>query len=43
MDTIFMSSGKSKTHNPHITLLNLTGKVDLKREDIHIALPNLGI
>ena len=36
MDTIFMNSGNRKTSDPHILLLNLSGKMNLKRnEKIH--------
>ena len=31
MDTIFMISGNSKTSRPHILILNLTDKIDLRR------------
>ena len=31
MDTIFISSEKSKTSEPHIWILKLTDKLDLKR------------
>ena len=32
MDTIFMSSGKSKTCYTHRLMLNLTDKINLKKE-----------
>ena len=41
MNAIFMSSKNSKTSDPHRLLLNLTGKVDLRRKDKYIALSNL--
>ena len=40
MDTIFMSSKKSKTSDPHTLWLNLTGEIDLRRKDKYIALSN---
>ena len=43
MDTIFMNSGGSKTPDPHRLLLNLLDKVNLKRNDKHVALSNLSI
>ena len=43
MNTIFMNSENSKTSDPHRLLLNLTDKIDLKREDKYIALSNLRI
>ena len=39
MDTIFMSSEKSKTTDPHKLLLNLTDK----RSDKYVALSNFSI
>ena len=33
MDTIFMDSGSSKTSDPHILLLSLSDKINLKRSD----------
>ena len=38
-----MNSKNSKTSDPHRLLLNLTDKIDLRREDKHIALSNLNI
>ena len=38
MDTIFMNSGNSKTPGPHILLLNLSDKINLKRSDKYGAL-----
>ena len=43
MNTIFMNSKKSKTSDPRRLLLNLTDKIDLRREDKYIALLNLSI
>ena len=43
MNTVFMNSKNSKTSDPHRLLLNLTGKIDLKRKDKFIALSNLSI
>ena len=42
MDTIFMNSKNSKTSDPHRLLLNLTDKIDL-RKDKYIALSNISI
>ena len=33
MDTIFMNSKNNKTSDPHSLLLNLKGKVGLRRKD----------
>ena len=43
MNTIFMNSKNSKTSDPYRLLLNITDKIDLRREDKYIALLNLGI
>ena len=43
MDNIFMNSENSKTSDPHILLLNLSDKINLKRSDKYIALSNLNI
>ena len=43
MDTIFMTSENSKTSDPYRLILNLSGKISLKRSDKYIALPNLSI
>ena len=43
MDTIFISSEKSKTSEPHILIINLTEKLDLRRGEHIIALSNLSI
>ena len=39
---MFMNSGNSKTSDPHRLLLNLLGKINLKRKDKSVALSNLG-
>ena len=31
MDTIFINSGNSKTSEPHVLILKLTDKLDLKK------------
>ena len=33
MDTIFRNSENSKTSEPHVLLLNLTDKLDLRRDE----------
>ena len=38
-----MNSEISKTSDPHRILLNLTNKIDLRRNDEYIALSNLSI
>ena len=43
MDTIFMSSENSKTSEPHVLILKLTDKLDLRRGEKSIALSNLSI
>ena len=43
MDTIFMNSVNSKTDNSHRLLLNLEGKINLKRSDKYIILSNLSM
>ena len=43
MDTIFMNSENSKKSDPYRLLLNLTDKINLKRNDQYIALSNLSI
>ena len=37
MNTIFMNSENSKTYDPHILLLNLSDKTNLKRGDKYVA------
>ena len=41
MDTIFMNSENKKSSEPHVLILNLTGKLDLRRDEKIIALSNL--
>ena len=43
MDTKFMNSENSKTFEPHILILKLTDKVDLRRGEKIIALSSLSI
>ena len=43
MDTIFMNSENSKTPKPHILILKLTNKLDLRIDEKIIALSNLSI
>ena len=43
MDTIFMNSENSKTSEPHVLILKLTYKFDLRRGEKIIALSNLSI
>ena len=43
MDTIFMNSENSKTSDPYRLLLNLSGKIVLKRKNRFIALSNFDI
>ena len=43
MDTIFMNSENNKRSNPHRLLLNLSDKINLKRNDKYVALSNLSI
>ena len=43
MNTILMNSEKSKTSDPHRLLLNGLEKMDLRRKDKYIALPNLSL
>ena len=40
MDTIFMSSENSKTFKPHVLILKLTDKLDLRRGEKSVALSN---
>ena len=37
MNTIFMNSKNSKTSKPHVLVLNLTDKLDLRRSDKYVA------
>ena len=43
MDTIFMNSENSKTPNPHVLVLKLINKLDLRMGKKFIALPNLSV
>ena len=43
MDTIFMNSENSKTPKPHVLILKLTNKLDLRLGEKVIALSNLSI
>ena len=43
MDTIFKNSKNSKTSEPRVLILNLTDKIDLRRDEKSIALSNLSI
>ena len=43
MDTIFMNSENSKTTKPHVLILKLTNKLDLRIAEKVIALSNLSI
>ena len=43
MDTIFMNFEYSKTSEPHVLILKLTDKLDLRRGEKSIALSNLSI
>ena len=43
MDTIFMNSENSKTPKPHVLVLKLTNKLDLRMGKKVIALSNLSI
>ena len=41
MDAIFMNSENSKAYETYRLLLNLTHKINLRRSDKFVALPNL--
>ena len=43
MDTIFMNSENSKTSKPHVLILKVTNKLDLRTGEKIIALSNLSI
>ena len=43
MNSIFMNSENSKTSEPHVSILKLTDKLDLRRGKEIIALSNLSI
>ena len=43
MDTIFMKYKNNKTSDPQRLLLNLAGKINLKRSDTYVTLTNPNI
>ena len=43
MDTIFMNSENQKTSEPHVLILKLTDKLDLRKGEKSIALSNISI
>ena len=43
MDTLFTNSENSKTSKPHVLVLKLTDKLDLRRCEESIALSNFSI
>ena len=43
MDTIYMNSEKSKTSKPHVLVLKIIDKLDLRRGEKRIALSSLRI
>ena len=43
MDTIFTNSENSKTSKPHVLILHLTDKTDLRRGEGSITLSSLSI
>ena len=43
MDTIFMNSENNKTFEPHVLILKLTDKLDLRRGEKSIGLSNFSI
>ena len=43
MDTIFMNSENSRTSKYHVLVLQLTDKLDLRRDQKSVALSNLSI
>ena len=43
MDMIFMNSENSKTFKPHVLILKLTNKLDLRIGENSIALSNLSV
>ena len=43
MVTIFMNSGNSKTSDSHRLLLNISNKINLKRDNKYVVLLNLSI
>ena len=43
MNPVSMNSENSKTSKPHVLILHLTDKIDLRRGEKSIALSNLSI
>ena len=43
IDTIFMNSEDSKVYNPHILLLNLSDKMNLKKSDKYVQILDFAI
>ena len=43
MNSIFLNSENSKTSKPHVLVLKLTDKLDLRRGEKSIALSNISI
>ena len=43
MNTIFMNSQNSQTYKPHVLILKITDKLDLRRGENRISLSNLSI
>ena len=43
MNTVFMNSENNTTSKPHVLILHLTDKIDLRRDEKSIALSNLSI
>ena len=43
METIFINTKNSKTNGPHIFVLNLSQRLDLRSSNKHVALQNLPI
>ena len=43
MDTIFINSENSETSQPHVLILNLADKIDLRRGEERTALSNLSV
>ena len=43
MSTIFTNSENSKTSKLHVLILKLTDKLDLRRDEISIAVSNISI
>ena len=38
MNTIFMNSENSKSSKPHVLILNLTDRIDLRRGEINLSI-----